>query len=256
MFTAIHKGLRRALCETLVTIGCTDADEPQAVDATLRQVRGVVQFCAEHLRLENQFVHTAMELRRAGSSATSAEQHREHETQFRTLLALATAIAQGGTAARRAGLAELYRTFAAFVAENCLHMAEEEARDQATLWALFDDIELLAIEGQIVAAHTPEEMAFAMTWMLPALSPAERVELLGSARAGMPPAAFVGFLDFACSLLDERGARHLRQVARGARGTQAPPQPDHLATSFDGDDPGTGARACRDELYSRRAHAH
>ena len=63
------------------------------------------------------------------------------------------------------------------------------------LQSAFEDEELRAIEGRIVARIPPEEMARIMRLMLPAMNHPERVEMLSGMRSAMPAMAFRQILE-------------------------------------------------------------
>ena len=75
----------------------------------------------------------------------------------------------------------------------------EETRHNQALWAAYDDAELQAIEGRILASIGPQEMSQWLRWMIPALSPSERAQLI----TGMPDAVRAPVLASARSLLDD-----------------------------------------------------
>jgi hypothetical protein len=81
------------------------------------------------------------------------------------------------------------------------------------LWRHYSDDELRRIEGAIVGSETPEELAVGMRWMLPSLTPSERVGLLAGARQGLPPPAFQWLMGLAQEALpSEDFARLVRAL--------------------------------------------
>ncbi len=212
LFTGIHKGLRACMMDALLQVGRTAADDAAEVAITVGSVRGLVALCQVHLHSENQFVHPAMEARRPGSSAGTADEHVAHEQAFEALLSDTQCVERSTGAARTTALAVLYQRLSLFVADNFEHMFEEETENQSVLWACYTDAELLALEGRIVSSHTPEQSMLALRWMLPAMTPAERVALYANAQQGMPAAVFAGFLDFGVSVLGGRDGAALRSA--------------------------------------------
>src|SRR5215467_13280633 len=85
IYTLIHKGLRSFMSDTLTVVGRIDESDPADVAAGIAQVRGLLEICREHLFIENQFVHPAMEARRPGSACATAKDHVEHEEAFERL---------------------------------------------------------------------------------------------------------------------------------------------------------------------------
>lgn len=215
VYAYIHKALRSLMCHTLVTVGRTDPTDTTEVDATLAQVRDLTGLFATHLAHENTFLHSAMEARARGSSATTAGDHTHHEVAINNLNALSQAVAQSSGTARADALTRLYRNLALFVAENLTHMEEEESANNAVLWATYTDQELLAIEASIHQAIEPAEMALCMHWMLPGLNAVERAGVLMGIRDHAPEPVFGGMLGIARKTLSthdfEKVDRALRQ---------------------------------------------
>ena len=83
-----------------------------------------------------------------------------------------------------------YRRLALFVAENLEHMHYEETHNQAALWAVYSDEELIAIEQAIVASLPPAVMGRMLHWLLPANPHAERVAMLAGMKAVAPRPVF------------------------------------------------------------------
>jgi hypothetical protein len=210
LYTAVHKGLRRALANTLLSVGQADASDPRSVADAMSSVRALVNLCRGHLHSENQYIHPAMEARRPGSASATADEHLSHEQSFETLSADLLAVERSTGREREAALTVLYHRLAFFVAANYEHMFEEETDNQAVLWDAYSDAELRAIHGAIVASHSPEETSEMLRTMLPALAPAERAAFLAGARRAMPAEAFNGLVAFTLSLLDEVNAAKLR----------------------------------------------
>lgn len=100
---------------------------------------------------------------------------------------------------------ELYREVALFAAADFQHMHAEETLNNATLWARCSDEELKAVHGAIVASVRPDLMQEYLSWMLPALSPAERAGFVSQMRAGAPAPVFEGILALARAVLDKPG---------------------------------------------------
>jgi hypothetical protein len=74
--------------------------------------------------------------------------------------------------------------------ELLVHMADEEERGLPGLWAAMDDASLQRMHQELLASLPPEKMARYLTWMLPAMSATERLEMVTRARATAPPEAF------------------------------------------------------------------
>ena len=194
IYLFIHKGLRNFMGEVLTGVGRLDAGDADETAQVLAQVRGLLDICRSHLNKENEYVHPAMEARRPGSCARTAQDHAGHERAFGELEAGVRAVETASGEARAAATARLYRHLAVFVAENFAHMEIEEKENNAVLWATHTDAELIAIEQAIVASIPPGQKAVMLRWMAPSLTPCERARLFTGLKRGMPDEVFAGML--------------------------------------------------------------
>lgn len=209
MYAFIHKALRGFMMDTLHRVGRMDLDDGVELRETLAQVDDLLVFCQRHLQHENDFVHTAIEARLPGGAARTADDHVDHVASIQALRAEAAALPCQPAASRPALAQRLYLHLSLFVAENFQHMQVEETANNAALWSLYTDAELVQIHDRLVASLPPAENAVVARWMIPALNPAERAGLLGGMQLGAPPEAFEAVLGIARVQLDETAWRKL-----------------------------------------------
>lgn len=190
LYAGIHKALRALMADTLLATGRMDVHDDLEFTQTCQRVIELLDFCAGHLRHENQFVHRAMEARASGASAAIAHEHEAHETDI-GLLGAEVAQLLAAPVARRAELAHgLYLRLSTFVGHNLEHMHIEETAHNAVLWAHYSDAELVDLHNALVASIPPAEMMYTLRWMVPFMAPAERAGLLADMRQHAPAPAF------------------------------------------------------------------
>lgn len=219
LYARIHKGVRLLLGDTLAQAGRVDADDRGAVVELVAQVERLADFCTAHLEHENAFVHPALERAVGGTSQRIAAEHAEHERDIDALRMQARALVACEPARRAAACHALYLALSLFTAHNLAHMLIEETAHNAVLWAHYDDAQIAAIEVQIVAQLTPALAMESMRWMIPALAPSERLELLRGMQAQAPAPAFDAVLALARELL---GDADWAALARGLGRPVAP----------------------------------
>lgn len=203
LYTGVHKAIRRMMSDLLVALGRMDSADPEEMTATLARLRHFLDLARHHLHKEDQYVHPAMESRRRGSTALMRKQHTEHEEAFERLEALALRVEASPAAGRSAAALDLYRGFALYMADDLVHMHEEETENNAVLWAECDDAELMGIHQAIVASVGPLLPEFLRS-LVPAMTPAERADLVSGMRAAMPAEVFTGIVALVRSVLSER----------------------------------------------------
>ena len=190
LYRNIHAGLRLCMGDALSAVGRMDADDPADVAAVTLQVNELIVLFRGHLEKENAWIHPALEARQPGSTTRIAHDHKDHVAAF-AQIAEDLSTLRNVAASRRAGAARvLYRDLAAFVADNLVHMAAEEAEHNAVLWSTHSDEELASIERAIVGSIAPPLKSAYLRWIMPAIPHAERVAVLSALRASAPAEAF------------------------------------------------------------------
>ena len=204
MYVFIHKALRQFMGHTLTRLGAMDVNDAEERTAVLDGVDGLLRFMRGHLQHENDFLHTAIEARRPGGARQTADDHVHHQDAIGNLEDECRAVRDARDEHRPLLALGLYRHLAEFVGENLLHMQVEETRNNAELWALYSDEELVALHDRLLATIGPDEMALHARWLAAALSVPELAMLFGDMRQKAPPPAFEALLEVAHAQLDER----------------------------------------------------
>jgi hypothetical protein len=196
MYGGIHKALRALMADTLLAVGRMDVEDDLDLAQTTQRVLELLDFCAGHLKHENEFVHKAIEARAPGASDAIAHEHDDHVKHIAKLSeAVAALRACPQPPLRHAMAAGLYSELALFIADNFQHMHVEETAHNAVLWARYTDAELVEIHDALVASIPPEEMMYTARWLVPFMNPVQRAGLLTDIRAHAPAPAFQAILD-------------------------------------------------------------
>jgi hypothetical protein len=204
LYAGIHKALRALMADLVTSLGRMDPDDDADVNATLGRFLDGLALCEKHMRLEDEFLHPAIEARRPGATDGAAREHAGHVHEFEALRRAVASFLEAGAPARRAAAHPLYLHAARWMADNILHMEHEETAHNAALHEAFSDAELLQIHARILASVPPEAMAKYLRWILPATSHGERLAQLQGMRAGAPREAYEGALAIAREKLTPR----------------------------------------------------
>jgi len=195
MYGGIHKAIRALMADTLLAVGRMDVEDDLDLAQATERVLQLLDFCASHLKHENEFVHAAIEARAPGASERVAHEHEEHQAHIAALGAAVASLRACPPAQRAAAAQSLYADLALFIADNFHHMHVEETAHSAVLWARYTDAELVEIHDRLVASIPPAEMMMIARWMVPFMNPAERVGVLSGVRQNAPAPAFQAILD-------------------------------------------------------------
>lgn len=203
MYAAIHKALRSFMMDTLFRVGRLDVQDADDTGRTLAQLDELLTFCTGHIAHENDHVHAAIDARRPAGAARTSGDHVEHLETIAALRCDVVALQTARPDDKPMLALRLYRHMSLFVADNFQHMHYEETANNAALWALYTDAELVQIHERILASITPQEHLLVARWMVPALSPLERAMVLGDMKQQTPPEALLGVLAHVRPHLDD-----------------------------------------------------
>jgi hypothetical protein len=195
LYSTIHKGLRRAQGQLMIRLGAVDPLSEADVAGLIKDLRLMVSMGRQHLKHEDAHIHTVVEQRSAGATKRLAEDHDDHERDFQELEAMLSQIEAAPLELRSPMLRALYLRYTKFQAHDFEHMIEEETETLSLLHRLFRDDELATIEGNIVGSVAPDMMMEFIRIMIPAMNPAERLEMLGGMKAAMPVPVFAAIVD-------------------------------------------------------------
>jgi hypothetical protein len=219
LYVFIHKALRQFMSHVLGRVGSMDLEDADERSAVLGDVESLLGLLRGHLQHENDFFHTAIEARRPGAARHTADDHLLHVDAIGNLEDEARAVRDARPDLRPALALRLYRHLALFVGENLVHMQLEETQNNALLWELYSDDELMALHDRLMAAVPPHEMMLAARWFAAALNPQELALAAGGMQQKAPPAAFAALLDVMRPQLSEQ------RWAQLARSLGLPPVP-------------------------------
>lgn len=203
LYAGIHKAMRAMMADLVTAAGRMDPDDGRDVHATLERVAEGLHLAEEHLRLEDRFMHPALEAKRPGASARAALEHAGHEEEFARLREAVADLRAAAGPARRTAAYRLYLALARWMAGNFLHMEYEELHHNPVLWETYTDEELGALHARLLAAVPPPDMMAVQRWMVPSIDHAERVAQFTGLRRGAPAAVFERVLAIARETLGE-----------------------------------------------------
>ena len=191
LYYAVHKGIRLANARMLIALGQADPGDETGLMEVLGRLSAHLEICLSHLTHENEKIHAVVETRVPGGAEHQGEDHDHHLAAFGELRRMAEEVAVAGDD-RAAKLRRLYQRFAIFVADDLVHMHEEETELMPLIAANFSAEEIDGIEHAIVSNIPPAKMAGFGRFMLGAASRSERMAMVTGMRQAMPVEAFDG----------------------------------------------------------------
>ncbi len=202
IYNLIHKALRALMYDTALTVQQTDFADRTQTEIALSKVASVVNIFKSHSFHEDTHVMPAV---RKFDLYSANEVESEHERDEALMHQLENKIKEVANASsseisKSTGL-ELHYLFIDFVSFNLIHMNMEEEIINQILWKHYDDDELKAITGRIVASQTQEEVMFSVEWMIRGISNSELEAFLAVLSMTMPAPAYIKILQLAEQVL-------------------------------------------------------
>jgi hypothetical protein len=190
LYKDIHKGIRRLLFSITERAGQTDSGDRLARLDLAERVDGMVDFLVAHAHHEDDYVQPSIDAHLPELAARIDVEHHSLEATMETLRSIGFDARDASPEVARRRTHQLYLELATFTSSYLLHQDLEERVVMPALEKAVGFEALLAIHGAIVGSHSPEEMAAALTIMLPAMNLDDRTEMLGGMRAAAPLEVF------------------------------------------------------------------
>jgi len=197
LFEASHKGIRHGIQQLSFLAGNTDYTKPEPVKKLYALGKDLFLLLNIHAAEEDGMIIAELEKKVPNSSKHDIEEHEAIETEQQQLEKMLDEIYDG--ARNHGDMTELgnrfYFELNLFYSQYLVHMADEETDTMNLLWNNFTDEELAQIRKRIIVQFTPE---VAMKWqrfIIPSLSPAQRVEVLKSIKANIPKQSYNAYLN-------------------------------------------------------------
>jgi hypothetical protein len=201
LYSHPHKGIRAALFSVTGCAGSVDPSDRLARGQVVDQVLTIARFLDEHAKHENEFVVPSIEKYAPELADVIHVVHPLLDARVAAIRELAEEVDVTSGPRAKAAVHTLYLELASFTGAYLEHQDFEERQCMAVLAAALPVADLVAINQAIVGSIPPEDMAVALSLMLPAMNIDDRIELLGGMQAGAPPEVFAGVCALAESVL-------------------------------------------------------
>ncbi len=205
LYRDIHKGIRATLFELTGFAGRLDPSNRDSRSALAGQVAQTTDLLVTHAEHEDAVIQPALEQHLPELAATIAV---DHETLEAALVGLRdrSADAAAATVGDRHTVHAIYIDLAAFTSRYLAHQDIEERVVMPALETTLGVDACVAMHHQIISSIPPEEMAIALSVMLPAMNVDDLTELLGGMQAGAPAPVFEGVWGLATAVVAPQDA--------------------------------------------------
>ncbi len=209
LYREVHKGLRSMLFHLTAEVGRTDATEAGRRVHLANRVRVAAGLLHHHHGHEDVFIQPLLEQVAPTLARTIDDGHHEIDGRITDLEQRAGQLVACHADAAPVVAHSLYRALATFTSTYLAHMDTEEDDVMTALRAARPVDELVALEMELRGAVAPPVMCDFISIMVPAMTPAERTDMLGGMHAGAPAEIFEQFRSATQSVLSPEDYRTL-----------------------------------------------
>ncbi|HOU92906.1 MAG TPA: hypothetical protein PLU22_17755 [Polyangiaceae bacterium] len=147
LFELPHKPFRLMWAELLGPLGAVNPTDEAALARLEARIEFATEVYAQHNREESEWLGPRLRVINPELADRWLADHADHQRVLEHLAARARSVcAEADVAARRELLADLYRFFCEFMADDLAHMSLEQGEIMCELQAAYDDDELRALE--------------------------------------------------------------------------------------------------------------
>jgi hypothetical protein len=201
LYKDIHKGIRHGLFGVTAALGNVDPSNDAAVEATTTRLHDLVRFLVSHHEHEDEYVQPWIDQYVPDVAAVIPAAHESIEHQLAEIEVLADQAVGARPTDRRKVLHRLYLGFTTFTSDFLAHMAFEEVAVMPELAQALGVDKLIEINNAIVSSIPPEDMAYALSLMVPAMNVDDRTEVFGGMKANAPAEVFNGVFAYVGTLI-------------------------------------------------------
>lgn len=197
IYSGIHKAIRKMLFDLLYLAGKTDLDNLTETEALQKQLHSTSDFLHLHAVKEEHVVLPVVEIKRPGFSKADADSHERIEAQLEELC---TRLEQLKISIGTHGMDDAYNWYVdlnQFVSDYLAHMTEEEHKTARVIQEVCSRNELDEMNAKIQTSITPDQFAYSLNYMIPALSHQERLGMFKAVRQNAPAPVFNAVIQIA-----------------------------------------------------------
>lgn len=201
LYRDVHKAIRIELFTITTDVGRIDPSDRVLRVALADRIAWLAGWLEGHAHHEDTVIEPELRRWAPDLAATLAADHQSFDVQAAGLVDRARDLTATGAVECRHLVHDLYLSLASFTSAYLAHQDLEERVAMPTLEAALGVPRVVEMHRAILGSIPPEEMAEALSLMLPAINAEDRVEMLGGMQMDAPPEVFAGVWALAGSVL-------------------------------------------------------
>jgi hemerythrin-like domain-containing protein len=178
-----HKYVSAALNDVERLIARTDFCDSEAVHQVDEAFEALSQMLQGHAHYENERLHALLEKKGSKVHLHATDDHADQYNQLLEIKDLINKISQASEPNEKVALGyQLYLAYRKFVADNLIHLHEEETQILPELQRLYSDEELRQIEAPTYREMTPDQIIQMTEVLFPHMNRTDQEAILNDIR--------------------------------------------------------------------------
>lgn len=214
----MHKGLRAYLYETALSVQQTDFVRQDEAEKMLHTIGDVLYYFGQHAMYVERFLFPFIVDQNPGLIGIFRQQYQSNLVQAQRLRGVMTVYGHAGNESERnAAGKSVARAFTIFLINHLDSMTREDNLLNSVLWRQYADMELQALEREIVVKMTARDLATLSKWVIRGMNNAEIIDWLRTIERTSVAAVFSSFFHSAeKELPDHRWEKVQEALAEGS----------------------------------------
>ncbi|WP_261300555.1 hemerythrin domain-containing protein [Paenibacillus andongensis] len=206
IYGSVHKGLRYALSGLCSQAGSIDLANQRKVEAFIEEWRRVVIMLEAHCHDEDVHLNGVYAQFAPETGKQLEEEHEDLDWKLQEIDNILCRIEHPGTSLedRPQLWYQLGKKLNRFTAEYFVHLQREEGPGMEALWNHLNDEQIHELSFKIRSSISPEAMLVLLSYMLPAITRTERLELLSDIKRSAASDFYEEVLCLAESCLEQQ----------------------------------------------------
>ncbi len=206
-----HKYVSAALNDLERLIAKTDFRNSEEITTVNEALQSLTEMLKGHAQYENERLHVLLKNRHSKIHEHAEEDHAHQDEQLHEIQKMIDNISNASMDDEKISLGyKLYLFYRKFVADNLVHLHEEETLILPELHRLYTDVELKQVEAETYRIMTAEEMVLMMQVLFPPMNPSDRLAFLSDIQEAQP-AKFIAAWQGIAHLLEKEERESLVQ---------------------------------------------
>lgn len=213
VFNRVHKGLRAFLYETAMAVQQTDFSVSEETARSMGCIGEALHFFNQHSLYIERLLFPFIIDHNPGLIAIFRQQYQSNIVQAQRLRGVMNAFGHAANAQEKVAASQpVMKAYTSFLITQLDSLAREDNLLNNVLWRHYSDVELMALEKEIVTKMSPRDLATLGKWVIRGMNNAEIIDWLRTIERCSVTSVFESFFNSAENELPEERWQKIQEA--------------------------------------------